>query len=69
MTIQGKEELFDEKGSLPVWGHIGSGGKVYYKFQLTNEDGYIMFPIHFTNPNAPKFVLRKLKSIKDGEEE
>ena len=42
MTIQGKEELFDEGGCLPVWGHKSATGKIYYTFQLTEEDKYVI---------------------------
>jgi hypothetical protein len=64
MTIQGKEELFDEGGCLPVWGHKSATGKIYYTFQLTNEDKYIMFPCTINNPKAPKFQLRKTDNNK-----
>jgi len=69
MTVQGKEELFDETGCLPVWGHTSSSGKPYYIFQLTNEDKYIMFPQHQDNPKAPRFVIKKSVPIERGEEE
>lgn len=59
MSIQGKEELFDETGCLPVWGHTSSTGKPYYVFKLTEEDKYIMFPQHQQNPKSPRFVIKK----------
>ena len=54
MTIQGKEELFDENGSIAVWGKVSASGKPFYTFNLTNDDKYIMFPMVSNNPKAPK---------------
>ena len=62
MTIQGKEELFDENGSIAVWGKVSASGKPFYTFNLTDEDKYIMFPMVSNNPKAPKFVLKKVDS-------
>lgn len=64
MTIQGKEELFDEKGNIAVWGKISASGKPFYTFQLTNEDKYILFPQTYENPKGPKFILKKVDSNK-----
>ena len=69
MTIQGKEELFDDTGCLPVWGKVSSSGKPFYIFSLTNDDRYILFPQHQQNPKAPKFVLKKVDSDKREKEE
>lgn len=65
MTIQGKEELFDDKGNIAVWGKISSSGKLFYTFQLTNEDKYIMFPQTYDNPKGPKFIIKKVDSTKN----
>ena len=62
MTIQGKEELFDEKGNIAVWGKISASGKPFYTFQLTDEDKYILFPQTYENPKGPKFILKKVDS-------
>ena len=62
MTIQGKEELFDENGSIAVWGKVSASGKPFYTFNLTNDDKYIMFPMVSNNPKAPKFILKKVDS-------
>lgn len=64
MTIQGKEELFDDKGNIAVWGKISASGKPFYTFQLTNEDKYILFPQTYENPKGPKFILKKVDSNK-----
>ena len=64
MTIQGKEELFDEKGNIAVWGKVSASGKPFYTFQLTNEDKYILFPQTYDNPKGPKFILKKVDSNK-----
>ena len=64
MTIQGKEELFDEKGNIAVWGKMSASGKPFYTFQLTNEDKYILFPQTYDNPKGPKFILKKVDSNK-----
>ena len=64
MTIQGKEELFDEKGNIAVWGKISASGKPFYTFQLTDEDKYILFPQTYENPKGPKFILKKVDSDK-----
>lgn len=64
MTIQGREELFDEQGNIAVWGHISSSGKPYYTFKITEKDSYIMFPMVNQNPKAPKFILKKTDSSK-----
>lgn len=64
MTIQGKEELFDEKGNIAVWGKISASGKPFYTFQLTDEDKYILFPQTYENPKGPKFILKKVDSNK-----
>ena len=64
MTIQGKEELFDEKGNIAVWGKISASGKPFYTFQLTEEDKYILFPQTYENPKGPKFILKKVDSDK-----
>lgn len=54
-----KEELaLDENGNIPVWGRMSAGGKIYYSFNLTPEDKFIMFPQVNKNPKAPKFVLK-----------
>lgn len=66
--IEDTEELFDDTGCIPVWGHSGSTGKPYYTFQLTNKDKYILFPSTSSNPKAPKFQLRKVNSSKRGED-
>lgn len=69
MTIQGKEELFDENGNIAVWGHMSSSGKPYYTFKLTNEDSYIMFTQTYNNPKGPKFILKKTdKDKRPGDE-
>ena len=65
MTIQGKEELFDEKGNIAVWGKISASGNPFYTFQLTNEDKYILFPQKYDNPKGPKFILKKVDSDKN----
>ena len=62
MTIQGKVELFDENGSIAVWGKVSASGKPFYTFNLTDDDKYIMFPMVSNNPKAPKFVLKKVDS-------
>ena len=62
MTIQGKEELFDEKGNIAVWGKISASGKPFYTFQLTDEDKYILFPQTYENQKGPKFILKKVDS-------
>ena len=62
MTIQGKEELFDENGSIAVWGKVSASGKPFYTFNLTDDDKYIMFPMVSNNPKAPKFILKKVDS-------
>lgn len=62
MTIQGKEELFDEKGNIAVWGKISASGKPFYTFQLTEDDKYILFPQTYENPKGPKFILKKVDS-------
>ena len=62
MSIQGKEELFDENGSIAVWGKVSASGKPFYTFNLTNDDKYIMFPMVSNNPKAPKFILKKVDS-------
>ena len=62
MTIQGKEELFDENGSIAVWGKVSASGKPFYTFNLTYDDKYIMFPMVSENPKAPKFILKKVDS-------
>ena len=62
MTVQDTQELFNEGGSLPVWGHNSASGKPYYTFQLTPKDKYIFFPTISNNPTAPKFQLRKVES-------
>lgn len=62
MTIRGKEELFDEKGNIAVWGKISASGKPFYTFQLTDEDKYILFPQTYENPKGPKFILKKVDS-------
>lgn len=67
MTIQGKEELFDEKGNIAVWGKISASGKPFYTFQLTDEDKYILFPQTYENPKGPKFILKKVDSNKTNE--
>lgn len=64
MTIQGREELFDDKGNIAVWGKVSSSGKPFYTFQLTNEDKYILFPQTYDNPKGPKFILKKVNSEK-----
>lgn len=64
MSIVGKEELFDEKGNIAVWGKVSASGNPFYTFQLTNEDKYILFPMVSNNPKAPKFVLKKVDSTK-----
>lgn len=64
MTIQGKEELFDDKGNIAVWGKISASGKPFYTFQLTEEDKYILFPQTYDNPKGPKFILKKIDSDK-----
>lgn len=64
MSIQGKEELFDEKGNIAVWGKISASGKPFYTFQLTEEDKYILFPQTYENPKGPKFILKKVDSNK-----
>ena len=64
MTIQGKEELFDEKGNIAVWGKISASGKPFYTFQLTDDDKYILFPQTYENPKGPKFILKKVDSNK-----
>lgn len=64
MTIQGKEELFDDKGNIAVWGKISASGKPFYTFQLTEEDKYILFPQTYENPKGPKFILKKVDSDK-----
>ena len=33
MTVQDTQELFNEGGSLPVWGHNSASGKPYYTFK------------------------------------
>ena len=65
MTIQGKEELFDENGSIAVWGKVSASGKPFYTFNLTTDDKYIMFPMVSNNPKAPKFILKKVDSTVD----
>ena len=62
MTIQGKVELFDENGSIAVWGKVSASGKPFYTFNLTDDDKYIMFPMVSNNPKAPKFILKKVDS-------
>lgn len=62
MTVQDTQELFNEGGSLPIWGHNSASGKPYYTFQLTAKDKYIFFPTISNNPKAPKFQLRKVES-------
>lgn len=62
MSIQGREELFDEKGNIAVWGKISASGKPFYTFQLTDEDKYILFPQTYENPKGPKFILKKVDS-------
>ena len=62
MTIQGKAELFDENGSIAVWGKVSASGKPFYTFNLTDDDKYIMFPMVSNNPKAPKFILKKVDS-------
>lgn len=69
MTVQDTEELFDEGGCLPVWGNKSATGKIYYTFQLTKKDKYIMFPCTINNPKAPKFQLRKVDESKAGKSE
>lgn len=69
MSIQGKEELFDEKGNIAVWGKISASGKPFYTFQLTDEDKYILFPQTYENPKGPKFILKKIDSNKGKSEE
>ena len=69
MAIQDIEELFDDTGCLPVWGHTSASGKPYYTFQLTSKDKYIMFPQYQQNPKAPKFVLKKTDEEKRNTEE
>ena len=69
MAIQGKEELFDEKGNIAVWGKISASGKPFYTFQLTDEDKYILFPQTYENPKGPKFILKKIDSNKGKSEE
>lgn len=64
MSIQDINELFDDSGCIPVWGHVSSSGKPYYQFQLTSKDKYILFPMSQQNPKAPKFVLRKTNEDK-----
>lgn len=64
MSIQGKKELFDENGSIAVWGKVSSSGRPFYTFQLTSEDKYILFPMISENPKAPKFILKKVDSTK-----
>ena len=64
MTIQGKQELFDEKGNIAVWGKVSASGKPFYTFQLTDEDKYILFPQTYDNPKGPKFILKKVDSNK-----
>ena len=64
MTIQGKEELFDDKGNIAVWGRVSVSGKPFYTFQLTEEDKYILFPQTYENPKGPKFILKKVDSNK-----
>lgn len=69
MSIQGREELFDENGCIPVWGNVSSSGKPYYHFKLTDSDKYILFPMHQQNPKAPRFVLKKADAEKRTKEE
>lgn len=69
MTIKDTGELFDENGAIPVWGHTSGSGKLYYTFQLTNKDRYILFPMHQQNPRAPKFILKKTDAEKKNQEE
>lgn len=57
--IEDTEELFDEHGAIPVWGKTSTTGKVFYTFQLTSKDKYVMFPSGSPNPKAPKFTLKK----------
>lgn len=60
--IEDTEELFDEHGAIPVWGKTSTTGKVFYTFQLTNKDKYVLFPSGNVNPKAPKFTLKKAVS-------
>lgn len=62
MTIQGKEELFDENGNIAVWGRVSASGKPFYTFNLTEDDKYILFPQTYENPKGPKFILKKVDS-------
>ena len=64
MSIQGREELFDDKGNIAVWGKISASGKPFYTFQLTQQDKYILFPQTYENPKGPKFILKKVDSNK-----
>lgn len=66
MTIQGREELFDEQGNIAVWGRVSGSGKPYYTFSITEQDKYIMFPMVSNNPKAPKFILKKTDANKGG---
>lgn len=68
--IEDVNELFDETGCIPVWGHTSASGKPYYTFKLTSKDNYILFPCTIHNPKAPKFQLKKTvteKGVKEGE--
>lgn len=64
MTIEGKEEMFDKNGNIPVWGQVSASGRPYYTFRLTDRDKYIMFTQTQQNPKAPKFIIRKVDSDK-----
>ena len=68
--IEDTNELFDDTGCIPVWGHSSASGKPYYTFKLTEKDSYILFPCTISNPKAPKFQLKKTvasKTVKEGE--
>ena len=62
MAIQDTEELFDESGCIPVWGHTSASGKPYYTFKLTNKDSYIIFPCTINKGGG---VAKATSSLKD----
>lgn len=51
--------LFDENGTIPVWGVKTASGNPFYSFKLTEEDEFVLFPNKSDNPKAPKFTLKR----------
>lgn len=74
MPLSRDEIITDSNGNIPVWGHMSTSGKPYYRFNLTDDLRFIMFPQKQINSKAPKFVIKlvdpeKVSFVTDEEKE